>query len=78
MLRLRSVAERKRGKKRNNAEDAVSVFTGSVNTKDVTAHYDPGKRKLITEGDAEITAVYTAGEDGGNFGLRGIYIAFPL
>ncbi len=51
-----------------NAEDAVSVFTGSVNTKDVTAHYDPGKRKLITEGDAEITAVYTAGEDGGNFG----------
>ena len=51
-----------------NAEDAVSVFTGSVNTKDVTAHYDPGKRKLITEGDAEITAVYTVGEDGGNFG----------
>lgn len=51
-----------------NADDARSVFTGAVNVRDISAHYDPEKRKLIAEGDAEITAVYTAGEDGEGFG----------
>ena len=48
-----------------NAEDAVSVLTGAVNTKGVTARYEPEKHRLITEGDAEITVVYLTGEENG-------------